>query len=112
MQEIAVSEFKAKCLAILKQVSKTKKPVRITRFGKPIAEIVPPSPARKGKSWLGFMAGTAEIVGDIVSPVIDLNEFEVFRDEAASRHAHLAVEHTGTKAASTPPPTRARQAHK
>ena len=34
MREIAISEFKAKCLAVLEQVRATKKPIRITRFGK------------------------------------------------------------------------------
>lgn len=31
MQETAISGFKAKCLAILAQVEKTKEPVRTTR---------------------------------------------------------------------------------
>ena len=44
MQEIAISEFKAKCLAILAQVEKTKTPIRITRHGKPVAEVVPTAP--------------------------------------------------------------------
>ena len=79
MQEVAISEFKAKCLALLEQVRKTKKPIRITRRGKPVAEVVPPSPAKQ-KNWLGSMKGTFEITGDIVSPVIDLNDFEVTRD--------------------------------
>lgn len=43
MEEIAISEFKAKCLAILEQVRLTKTPIRVTRFGKPVAEIVPPT---------------------------------------------------------------------
>jgi prevent-host-death family protein len=42
MKEVAISEFKAKCLALLDQVQKTKKPIRVTRFGKPVAEVVPP----------------------------------------------------------------------
>jgi len=79
MQEVAISVFKAKCLAILEQVQKTKKPIRITRRGKPIAEVVPASPANK-KSWLGCMKGTAEIRGDIISPVIDLDDIEALRD--------------------------------
>ncbi len=79
MQEVAISEFKAKCLAMLEQVRKTKKPIRITRRGQPVAEIVPPS-AAKQKNWLGSMKGTGEILGDIVSPVIALNDFEVMRD--------------------------------
>jgi prevent-host-death family protein len=80
MQEMSISEFKAKCLALLKQVSKTKRPIRVTRFGKPIAEIVPPSPPKNRKNWLGCMKGTATIVGDIVSPVIDPEDWEVLRD--------------------------------
>jgi len=78
MQEIAISEFKAKCLSLLDEVNKTKKPIRITRRGKPIAEVVPPSPVTK-KRKLGAMAGTVTILGDIVSPVIDMDEFEAYR---------------------------------
>ena len=68
MREIAISKFKATCLAELENVRRTRKPLRITRFGKPIAEIVPPA-APSRKSWIGCMEGTAEIVGDIVGPV-------------------------------------------
>ena len=39
MKEVALSEFKAKCLGILKEVRRTRKPIRITRFGKPVAEV-------------------------------------------------------------------------
>lgn len=79
MEEIAISEFKTKCLALLEEVNKTKKPIRITRRGKPIAEVVPPSPAQKGRK-LGALAGTGRILGDILSPVIDMSEFEAYRD--------------------------------
>ena len=47
MEEISISEFKAKCLSILERVRKTRKPVRITRFGKPVAEVVAPSPMKE-----------------------------------------------------------------
>ena len=67
MKEVAISEFKAKCLSLLEQVQKTKKPIRITRFGKPIAEVVPASPASKA-DWMGSMKDQIEILGDIVSP--------------------------------------------
>ena len=80
MEEVAISEFKAKCLALLAQVQKTKKPIRITRYGKPIADVVPAAPAARKRSWLGSMAGKMEIVGDIVAPVIDLNDIEALRD--------------------------------
>jgi prevent-host-death family protein len=80
MEEIAISKFKATCLAVLEQVRRTGQPVRITRFGKPIAEIVPPTPPKPQKSWLGSMAGTIEITGDIVGPAADPDDWEVLRD--------------------------------
>jgi len=62
MKEIAISKFKATCLAVLEQVRKTKRPVRITRFGKPIAEVMPPSPEPPvRKRQLGLRAGQIEI---------------------------------------------------
>jgi hypothetical protein len=45
MKEIAIFEFTVKCLVLLDPVRKTKKPIRITRFGKSIVEVIPPSPA-------------------------------------------------------------------
>jgi len=78
MNQVAISVFKAKCLELLDQVQKTKKPLRITRHGKPVADVVPAQPAKQRK--VGSMAGTFEIVGDIVSPVIDLNDIEALRD--------------------------------
>jgi len=80
MKEIAISEFKAKCLGILEQVRKTRKPIRVTRFGEPVAEVVPPSPRKRPQNWLGCMAGTAEIIGDIVGPVGSESDWEAGRD--------------------------------
>lgn len=79
MKEVAISEFKAKCLAILDQVHKTKRPIRITRRGKPVAEVVPPSP-ESNKDIFGFMKGEVKILGDIVSPASDPDDWEVLRD--------------------------------
>jgi prevent-host-death family protein len=80
VEEVAISEFKAKCLSLLDRVNKTKKPLRVTRRGKPIADIVPPAEKPDDREWLGWMAGTAKIVGDVVSPVIDLDDIEALRD--------------------------------
>ena len=79
MKNINISEFKAKCLGLIEQVDKTRQPLRITRHGRPVAELIPAGPDRKRK-FLGDMAGTVEILGDIVSPVIDLDDFEAYRD--------------------------------
>lgn len=79
MRDISISEFKAKCLGLVDEVQKTRQPLRITRHGCPVAELIPTGPDRKRK-FLGDMKGTVEILGDIVSPVIDLDEFEAYRD--------------------------------
>ncbi len=80
MQEIAISEFKAKCLAVLEQVRATKKPIRITRFGKPVAEVIPTTAVEDRAAWIGSMKRTMKITGDIVSPATDEDEWEVLRD--------------------------------
>ena len=80
MEEVAISEFKAKCLALLERVRRTKKPIRVTRFGKPVAEVVPASPEAEPGEWLGSMADTLEIVGDIVSPVIEEGDWEALQE--------------------------------
>jgi hypothetical protein len=80
VEEIAVSKFKATCLALIEQVRKTRKPIRITRFGKPLAEVVPPSTPERPSAWLGYMAGRGKITGDIISPAAEESEWEVLRD--------------------------------
>jgi prevent-host-death family protein len=76
MKEIAISKFKATCLAVVEEVRKTGAPVRITKFGKPVAEIVPTRPAKK-KSWLGCMRDSTEILGDIAGPISSVGEWTV-----------------------------------
>ncbi len=80
MIEVAISEFKAKCLALLEQVRRTHQPIRITRHGKPVAEVVPPSAVVDRAAWIGSMKDSVEIVGDIISPANDEDEWEVLRD--------------------------------
>ena len=75
MEDIAVSKFKATCLSVLQRVQKTKKPILITRFGVPIAQIVPPPQPKRRKSWLGCMKGSAVILGDIVGPISSEDEW-------------------------------------
>lgn len=76
MEQIAISKFKATCLGVLERVRRTGKPVLVTRFGKPIAEVVPPpAPARPAR-WIGAMANTGRIEGDIVAPASDESDWE------------------------------------
>lgn len=79
MESIPVSQFKATCLAVVQRVRRTGKPVLITRFGKPIAEVIPPRRQSPGAEWIGSMAGTAEAVGDIVGPTVDDQSWDALR---------------------------------
>lgn len=80
MKEIPISEFKAKCLALLEQVRKTQRPLRITRHGKPVADVVPAALSVDRDALFGSMRNSIEILGDIVSPVIDLDDIEALRE--------------------------------
>lgn len=71
METISVSRFKATCLAVLQRVKRTGKPVLITRFGEPVAELVPPSPQASKSDWLGSMEGRGQLLGDVVGPVFE-----------------------------------------
>jgi prevent-host-death family protein len=79
-REVAISEFKAKCLSFLEEVSKTKSPLRVTRRGKAIADVIPACPETDERSWIGSMSGSIEIVGDIVSPVVDTGTIEALKN--------------------------------
>ena len=79
MEEIAISEFKAKCLAVLERVRKTRKPILVTRFGEPIAEVMPPAPRPESASWIGSMASTARIRGDLTKPAVREEDWEALR---------------------------------
>jgi prevent-host-death family protein len=70
MESMPISKFKATCLAALERVRRTGRPLRITRFGRPVADVVPPAVMRAAeKRKLGVMAAEGKIMGDIVSPL-------------------------------------------
>jgi antitoxin (DNA-binding transcriptional repressor) of toxin-antitoxin stability system len=75
MEEMAISKFKATCLAVLERVRKTGKPIRVTRFGQVVAEIVPPGGGRPAPR-LGTGLGTGAILGDIVGPAGEESDWE------------------------------------
>jgi prevent-host-death family protein len=72
MESISASELKAKCLAVLDDVNRTGEPVVVTKRGRPVARIVPAT----SDDGTASLAGTVEIVGDIVSPVLPSDAWE------------------------------------
>ena len=69
---MAVSKFKATCLAALERVRRTGRPLRVTRFGKPVADIVPAAPSGPKAGPLGLMRGRGRVVGDLMAPLEDV----------------------------------------
>ena len=80
MKDIPISEFRAECFRILEQVRKTRQPICVTGFGRPIAEVRAIPLQRRRSRRLGSMAGTARILGDIVGPTGSLGDWEAWRD--------------------------------
>ncbi|MDE0837927.1 MAG: type II toxin-antitoxin system prevent-host-death family antitoxin [Kiritimatiellae bacterium] len=65
MKTMIISEFKAQCIAVMKEAQRTREPVLVTRRGHPIARIEPVydnPPPRK----FGTLKGRMRIKGDIV----------------------------------------------
>ena len=67
MRTIKASEFKAKCLKIMDEVAATNEPVEITKYGVPVARLVPAR--QRPKSIIGAMKGSILYMGDVVSPI-------------------------------------------
>jgi prevent-host-death family protein len=72
---IAAGQFKARCLALIDQVSRTHQVITITKRGKPVARLVPLE-EEKPRKLFGFFAGHVVEEGDIVSPTGEAWEAE------------------------------------
>ncbi len=79
MDEIPISKFKATCLAVLENVKQSGKPVLVTRFGQPVAEIYPVNAIHPGRRF-GLRTQTGTILSDIVGPTGDESDWEAAQD--------------------------------
>jgi prevent-host-death family protein len=79
IEKVTISKFKATCLALLDKVKQTGQPILITRRGEPIAQVLPPPLPARPESWLGSFQSTGKIVGDIISPPLDEDEWEILQ---------------------------------
>ena len=68
-RQVAAAEFKANCLRLMDEVAQQRRPIVITKRGKPVAKLVPVEP--EPIDLFGRMAGTIKIVGDIINPIED-----------------------------------------
>ncbi len=67
MDTIKASEFKARCLQLMDEVARTRKPLVITKNGAPVAQLAPLTD--RPATLRGAHAGAIEIHGDIVAPL-------------------------------------------
>jgi prevent-host-death family protein len=65
-RRIGAGEFKAKCLHLIDEVHASRKDIVITKRGRALARLVPAE--EDFPQIFGRMAGTFEILGDIVAP--------------------------------------------
>ncbi len=67
IKKIAAGKFKATCLALLDEVQTGGHEVIVTKYGKPVAKLVPVDP-KKTDRWKK-LKGKGKIKGDIISPL-------------------------------------------
>ncbi len=72
---ISSADFKARCLRLLDEVSRTGEELVILKRGRPVARVVP---AREEKPWLA-LRGRGAFVGDPFAPVVAEAEIEALR---------------------------------
>jgi prevent-host-death family protein len=70
---ISAGRFKTHCLKIMDQVQARRETVIITKRGKPVAQLGPVAEA--DDPIFGFLKGKGEITGDIVGPILTLEEW-------------------------------------
>jgi prevent-host-death family protein len=68
-RHVPAAEFKANCLRLMDEVAQQRRPIVITKRGKPVAKLVPVE--QEPTDLFGYMAGSAKICGDIISPIDD-----------------------------------------
>lgn len=67
MKTIKASEFKARCLQLMDEVSQTGEPLVITKNGKPVSQLLPYR--RKPSTVFGALKGPITVKSDILPPV-------------------------------------------
>jgi len=67
-RKISASDFKSHCSKVIEEVSQRRKPVVITKRGKPVAMLVPLDKEER-ETLFGFARGCVKIHGDILEPI-------------------------------------------
>jgi prevent-host-death family protein len=80
MKTMAAGKFKATCLAVMDEVQAKREPVLLTKNGKPVAKLVPLELSESEDPLDVFrFPGKIEILGDIISPAADLEDWDALK---------------------------------
>ena len=79
MEAMPISKFKAHCLSVMDRVRRTGRPVRVTRYGRPVADVVPASAPAQAPRALGFLTSRTTVARDIVAPVVEPGAWAALR---------------------------------
>ena len=74
---VPAAVFKANCLRMMDEVARQRRPIIITKRGKPVAKLVPADDAEQ--EFIGRLKGVIRSVGDIESPIEPPEAWEVLR---------------------------------
>ena len=75
-------EFKNRCLALMDEVNETGTEIVITKYGRPVARLVPAR--REAPEMWGRYREQVRITGDIVAPAAGADEWEVIARPATT----------------------------
>lgn len=75
LMKISASLFKARCLRLLDEVSRTGEELIILKRGRPVARVVP---AREERPWLA-LRGRGKFTGDPFASVVDEADIEALK---------------------------------
>jgi prevent-host-death family protein len=75
MRSLAVSKFKARCLAVLDEVARTGEAVTLLRRGRPLARVLPAVAVESGYAQTRLV-GSVAILGDVISPALPPGAWE------------------------------------
>jgi prevent-host-death family protein len=69
VNSIQAGVFKAKCLSLMDRVNKTHTPIIITKYGKPVAKLVPVDIKKSSTDFFGCLKNKISINADITKPI-------------------------------------------
>jgi prevent-host-death family protein len=89
MKSVAISTFKARCLALLEDVARTGKPLLVTKRGKPLARLTAADHSRSS-SPQDTLRNSVETLGDVITPPIPAAAWNATRGVLLAQQARRA----------------------